>query len=192
MLPAPHSTVSDRIAAFLVAQPQAREALYALVDASHDPFIIPPTIEALTPDAECLFRGKAKEDLGDQTAWIARIDGRGPLLDWLIDEVHGRSMVSFVTSELTVSRLAVHLRKFTKSRDAKGTEHFFRFYNPKVMRQYLPVFDAVQLATFFRSISSCIVEDTRQSNRLLVMRRADGALSRREIDFGDVPTGITA
>lgn len=155
-------------------------SLYALMDVARDPFLLPAIMEGFGADHQCLFRGQAKEVHGDNTAWIVRIEHHQGLLDWLLDEGWGRRVVSFVVSPLPISRMTSHLRKFTKVKDSAGTEHFFRFYDPKVMRQYLPVFGPREHEMFFREVSCCAIEDTRKSATLLIGRSSGSNVAWEE------------
>ena len=150
------------------------EHLYAVIDIARDPFLLFAVLEGFGGDRQCLFRGQAREELGDQTAWIVRIERQAGLLDWLLDEGWNKRLVSFVVSPLLLSRLTTHLRKFTKIRDTEGVAHFFRFYDPQVLRQYLPVFGQREHEMFFRSISCCAIEDSRNGDRMLIGRSREG------------------
>lgn len=150
--------------------------LYALVDAATDPFGIPYEVETVSDEATCLFQGRAREEMGDRTAWIVPLvqnDGtdRSRAMDWCTDR-WGEGSVCFLISELPLRRLATHLRHFTKVRDSEGTEHFFRFYAPDVMRQYLPVFAPEQARKWSAGIARSLTEDTRDPTKMLVFERA--------------------
>lgn len=153
---------------------RAGQNLYAVIDLARDPYLLLAVLEGFGGDRQCLFRGRAKEELGDQTAWIVRIDRQNGLLDWLLDEGWNRRIVSFIVSPLMLNQLTSHLRKFTRVKDSQDVEHFFRFYDPQVLRQYLPVFDKREHEMFFRSITCCAIEDTRNGDRILIGRSSDG------------------
>lgn len=163
--------------------PEAQN-LYAVLDLARDPYLFAAMLEGFDAERRCLFRGRAKEELGDRTAWIARIDPEQGLLDWLLEEGWGRRAFSLMTSPLTIHRFVSHVRKFTKVRDDAGEEHFFRFYDPQVLRQYLPVFGPGEHAMFFRSIACCAIEDTRFPGSLLIARSVDGSVAWNRWDTG--------
>ena len=171
------------IAGFLARLPDGERSLYAIIDAGRDPYVIPHMLEAMASNVECLFKGNAKKDLGDQTAWIAEIDRHERLLEWLIEEGWSKRQALFALSDLPLKRFATHLRKFTKVIDADGIEHFFRFYDPQVLRQYLPVFDQKQHDLFFRGITACFVEDNRDPAMILRYRSEDGALVSEAVEI---------
>lgn len=177
----------ERLLSLATAQDGAERRLYAVIDVARDPYLLLPVIEGFTDDTQCLFRGKAREELGDQTAWLARVDPQEGLLDWLIEEGWGRRIVAFVVTTLNLTRLAAHLRKFTKVKDKNGVEYFFRFYDPQVLRQYLPVFAAREHVMFFREIDCCAIENTRRPNELMIGRSVGGALVWETHDAGETP-----
>jgi hypothetical protein len=157
--------------------------LFCLMDAVSNPHIVPHLVTALPVPSDCLFSGSAKQDLGDQTAWLADVTDDATALETLVDEGYAKGMLSFLLSPLELKPLIRHLKRFTKVRDPEGTEHFFRFYDPKVMRQYLPVFTASQRDMFFSQIICAIFEDTRDSTKLFRFAATDGALKSEIIDL---------
>jgi len=179
----------EAIADYLAGLPQPGQSLYAVVDASKDPYVIPHTLEAMASNVVCLFKGDARENLGDQTAWIAQIDRQEQLLEWLMEEGWGKRWGFIALSDFPLDRFATHLRKFTKVVDAEGVEHFFRFYDPQVLRQYLPVFDQKQHDLFFRGVRACFIEDSRDPQTILRYRSDDGTLVSQAVPLNALAGG---
>lgn len=148
--------------------------LYAMVDATREPFLVRPMLEAMSKDVACLFKGLATEAFGDRTAWVAKINEGEWILDWLIEDGWGVRLASYIASPLPLEPLMTHLRRFTKVEGPDGRQHFFRFYDPRVMRQYLPVFDDRQHARWFAGIAACLIEDDRDPRRLLRLTSEGG------------------
>lgn len=160
--------------------------LYAVIDCGRDPMIIPPMIEAMAASSECLFRGKARENLGDQAPWAVAVDPNEDLLDWLVEDGFGRRWASFAVSPLGIRDFVSHLRRFTMVEDEAGTLHYFRFYDPQVLRQYLPAFDPDQTARFFRGVDAWLVENSLRFDELLEFTPAGGRTVRRALAIGPV------
>ncbi|AEV39703.1 FHA domain protein (plasmid) [Pseudovibrio sp. FO-BEG1] len=155
--------------------------IYAVVDASRDPMMIPPTISALSNNYSCLYKGQALVEFGDDTAWVVEIRADEDVLDWLAEEGFGKRWVIFALSPLELNGFVRHLRKFTLIEDEGGSEHFFRFYDPQTIRQYLPVFTSEQLTVFFKGIDTLVLENTLNSEELCVFQAEDGKLLRNTI-----------
>ena len=56
------------------------------------------------------------------------------------------------------SRLRPHLRSFLRVTDEAGTVMFFRYYDPRVLRAYLPTCQPEELRAVFGPIDSYLVE----------------------------------
>jgi hypothetical protein len=157
--------------------------LYAIVDASRGPMTIPPALQAMTHNVACLYRGQALEEYGDDTAWIAEVSPTESVLDWLIDNGFGKRWSIFLRSSLELADIVRHLRKFTMVQDDEETVHFFRFYDPRTLRQYLPVFTPEQVAAFFKDVDALHCENDIRQGEFLTFTVSRGALHRNAISL---------
>jgi hypothetical protein len=58
-----------------------------------------------------------------------------------------------------LQQVRAHLRQFLLVQDERGNQQYFRFYDPRVLRVYLPTCDAAETQQFFGPIDRFIVED---------------------------------
>lgn len=92
-----------------------------------------------------LFKAKAHERLGEAAPLLAAVDATGPLLRYLCSEGDGpwhgwnRCAVLFIHSGSCIENLARHLRRFTWVVDKDGRGLMFRFFDPRVLHDYLQV-----------------------------------------------------
>lgn len=112
---------------------------YALFDAAKiDNF--PERMETEDLCHDCLMQGRAREDLGAVSPWLVQLDAESRLCRDIFtigDEpwaLHGREAYIILRSSLDFDGICRHLRRFTKLKDSHGQWHFFRFYEPLVMR----------------------------------------------------------
>ena len=56
-----------------------------------------------------------------------------------------------------------HFRQFLRVRDEAGREFFFRFYDPRVLRVYLPTCNSEELRTFFGPVELFSMEGERRT-----------------------------
>ncbi|AYM84329.1 DUF4123 domain-containing protein [Agrobacterium tumefaciens] len=152
--------------------------LYAVVDASRARMIIPPALQAMTDKVACLYRGNALEEFGDDTAWVAEMTSDESVLQWLIDKGFGRRWSVFLRTAHALEDVVRHLRKFTVVKDSEGTIHFFRYYDPRTLRQYLPVLTSEQAAVFFKGIECFYCENDLKAGELLKFRFEGGIVHR--------------
>lgn len=154
--------------------------LYAIADASRGPMTIPTTLQAMTDNVACLYRGQALEEFGDDTAWVVEIAPDESVLDWLMDNGFGKRWSIFLRSTHRLADVVRHLRKFTMIEDQEGTVHFFRFYDPRTLRQYLPVFTPEQSAAFFKGVDAFYCENDLRPGEFLRFT-TDGRKLHREV-----------
>ncbi|KZK95311.1 DUF4123 domain-containing protein [Pseudovibrio ascidiaceicola] len=182
--------LEETFASLRAQQPSGEPSrIFAVVDASRDPMMIPPTIGALSNHYSCLYKGQALVEFGDDTAWIVEIREDEDVLDWLASEGFGKRWAIFALSSLDLEGFVRHLRKFTLIEDEGGTEHFFRFYDPQTIRQYLPVFTSEQLSVFFKGIDRLVLENTLNPEELCMFHVHEGELCREVIDLPSFDEG---
>lgn len=157
--------------------------LYAVVDAARGPMTIPPTLQAMTDKVACLYRGQALEEFGDDTAWVVGLASDESVLDWLLDNGFGKRWSIFLRSPLQLADVIRHLRKFTVIEDEEGTAHFFRFYDPRTLRQYLPIFTPEQNTAFFTGVTAWFCENDLRPDELLKFTASAGTLHREVISL---------
>ena len=73
---------------------------------------------------------------------------------WLLEKGWGNSWGVFIKTEVSLEEVQLHLRKYLMIKTDTGKEMYFRFYDPRVLRKYLPTCDPNQLKEFFGPIKS--------------------------------------
>ena len=63
------------------------------------------------------------------------------------------SSVEVYELDATLEELRRHFRKFLKVEDPKGKSLIFRYYDPRVLRVYLPTCNAMELQTVFGPVN---------------------------------------
>lgn len=137
---------------------QAPLKVYALVDAARSESIYPKIMGAKV-ESVCLHRGKMAEELAWVAPYLVKLDRENPFTRWLLDSGWGESRFVFVRSLATLAELKRHFRKFLTVYDEEGKSYFFRFYDPRVLRVYLPTCNAEELSTVFGPVESFVLEE---------------------------------
>lgn len=78
-------------------------------------------------------------------------------------------------------RIYKHLRKILVVTGDDGNEMYFRYYDPRVLRVFLPTCEPVQLREFFGPIDAFIAEDG-SGNMLEFRMNVDGSLEINETE----------
>jgi hypothetical protein len=108
---------------------------------------------------DSLYQGRSEEVLADYAPYIIDLKfAEHEFLPWLINNSKGNSWGIFISTKASFEQLYKHLRKFLIVQDEEGNELYFRFYDPRVLRIFLPTCDTVQLKEFFGPIDYFFVE----------------------------------
>jgi len=141
------------------------QGVYALVDAARSESIYPKLMAAEAASV-CLHRGKKAEELAWVAPYLVQLEREDPLTHWLLESGWGKSRCVFVLSSASLQELKRHFRTFLKVYDEKGKGYFFRFYDPRVMRVYLPTCNKKELETFYGPVS-CYCLEGKEENMLV-------------------------
>ncbi|WP_223668958.1 DUF4123 domain-containing protein [Kangiella shandongensis] len=131
---------------------------YALVDAAKvDNF--PLLLEGSELNHECLFKGKASEELKEVAAYLIELKLDDPLTTSLFTEsglpghLWENDCAVFLRSRAKLSELRHHFRKFLRLySEASHSWKYFRFYAPETLRTLVTAFERSQFEAFAKNI----------------------------------------
>jgi len=115
--------------------------------------------QELNPDHTCLYEGDSQRFLSAVAPWLFSIEAGTEFARWLAE--HGSTLswgVMLRCPEDSV-KLYKHLRNYLIVESEDGREMYFRYYDPRVLRVFLPTCDAEQLRAFFGPIEAFVAED---------------------------------
>lgn len=131
--------------------------VFAVLDGASVPDLL-QTLYEHQPEYVCLYRGQLEPDLASVAPYLVHIHSDTPLADWLIQKGWGEHWGIFALTDTDLITMRKHFRKFLTVHDSDGKPLLFRYYDPRVLRLYLPTCNAEELATIFGPISSYLVE----------------------------------
>ena len=156
-----------------------RLKLYAILDAARDSRIhaglTGSGLEALS-----LFRGDKAIELADVAPYLVSFYREDSLLDWLLTYGWGNSWGIIVESAAGFKELARHFQAFVMVYDSKGSPLYFRYYDPRVFRIYMPTCNESELKTVFGPVNSFYLE-AEDPEYLIHYAFADGKLVERRV-----------
>jgi hypothetical protein len=133
-----------------------RGRLHAVLDAADAPEVLEvivadgvTTIELFSPDADPL--------LGFMAPYLVPLDE--VLLARLRETVWRSEWGLLIEAEVPSAVLKQHLRRFLLVEHPDGKTVYFRMYDPRVLRRFLPNCTGAELAALFGSITAYIVPD---------------------------------
>jgi hypothetical protein len=141
--------------------------VFALVDAARDDEIYPALLKA---DCEwvCLYRGDAAVTMAEVAPYLVELDPHARFTSWLLEKAWGNSWCVFLHAGVALERLQAHFRRLVMAQLPDGKMVYFRFYDPRVLRAYVPTCTAEEAARFFGPVERFIVEDEEREAKAFV------------------------
>jgi hypothetical protein len=112
----------------------------------------------LNISVQSLYKGTAEEDLEDVAPYLFDLKNNIPFEDWFHEEGWGNSWGTFLFSNQDFDQVYKHFRRFLIIRTEDGEQLYFRLYDPRVLRIFLPTCDEKQLKDFFGPIEKFAME----------------------------------
>lgn len=133
-----------------------RDSLYVILDAARDPRIL-PLLRLSNEEHSCVYQDPP-DDLIRVAPYLAPARSDSKLLRDLLRYGWGNSWGVFLASPQPMAEVRKHLRHFLMVDTERGKQ-YFRFYDPRVLRHYLPTCNPAETREFFGPLSSYLMED---------------------------------
>ena len=145
----PRKTVPDRLYEPLFGQPEPSDAeigqygsaeavppmrTYAILDAAKMPYLLTGFIERSELPYQCLFQGKAAEELKEHAPYLVELTEDNDFTAKLLTGPKGvnglweKELGVYVRSRAEFAEVRKHFRKFTRVQDEQGKWYYFRFW----------------------------------------------------------------
>lgn len=158
--------------------------VYAVLDAASIPNLLSLLAEHAVEHV-CLYRGELDPELAQTAPYLVHVSVESPFSRLLFQRGWGNHWGILVLSKEALRALRMHFRKFLMVFDPDGKPLYFRYYDPRVLRVYLPTCNEDELNTFFGPVSAYVVE-SENPDVLLRFTHAGNVLGRAELSL--VPT----
>ncbi len=142
-----------------------RRDIWMILDAARDPRIFGMLLESYL-DYECLYGGFVPRALEAVAPYLVQLEYEDRRTRRLLDYAWGSSWGVFLKCDTRLDLLRRHLRGFLTVRDPSGQRMIFRYYDPRVLRVYLPSCAGEELRTVFGPIEGFWTEAENQDNLL--------------------------
>jgi Domain of unknown function (DUF4123) len=133
-------------------------------------------LHQVQPEHVCLYRGELEPDMAEVAPYLVRLERKAEFTEWVLTQGWGKHWGIFACTQADLQAMRQHFRRFLIVHDESGKPLYFRFYDPRVLRTYLPTCNASELAAIFGPVESYVLEG-EDAGVLLRLRQAAGALA---------------
>ncbi len=139
---------------------------YAVLDGASNPALLDHLYTGERPGFACLYRGELEPDLAECAPYLVRLESDSPFIQWVIANCLGQHWGIFALSRADLQAMLQHLRKHNMVYDPGHRPLLFRYYDPRVLREFLPHCDRGQLIEFFGPVEAFFAEADDGENHL--------------------------
>ena len=126
--------------------------VWMIVDAARDRRIYGDLINSYL-ECSCLYSGRIPDELEANAPHLVQLIHDDRSTRELLQKAWGNSWGIFLRCPTTMQSLRRHLRGFLRVTDWTGKMLLFRYYDPRVLRVYLPTCTAQEASTVFGPIT---------------------------------------
>ncbi len=145
-------------------------SVYAILDGASVNGLL-DQLEAHHPEHCCLFSGELDEELAQTAPYLVLLESSSPFTEWVLSGF-GKHWGIFAIAREPMRAVRRHLRTFLRVQDPDGKWLFFRYYDPRVLRVYIPTLNETDTRPVFGPVHFYACE-SKTENELLVYRRKD-------------------
>ncbi len=161
------------------AKEEARQAWEAQNPGAAGSTFQPPAAGMLEGGAqyESLYEGRSKAELTLFAPYLVSLPPWSKLLEKLVSKGWGKSWGIYLTCNLPFREVRHHFRHFLMVNMPDGGQVYFRFYDPRVLRVYLPMCTPEEIYQFFGPVGRFAAEDEKPESLLEFVRQETGMKS---------------
>lgn len=165
------ATLEERLLALLRDKFQP---LYAILDAAREPSVLKVIVESKA-EYQSLFEGPEGAQLAHFAPYLISLPPASPLLETLVREGWGKSWGIFLACPLPISQARAHFRALLTTKLPDDRQVYFRYYDPRVLRLFLPTCLPEEINLFFGPVKYYLMEDEKAENLLRFSNAGRGA-----------------
>jgi len=154
---------------------------YAVLDGASIPELR-QLLYSLKPEHECLYLGELADDMAEVAPYLVHLEPEAPFTRTVLEQGWGKHWGIFVESEASIRELRQHFRRFLTVYDPEGKAMLFRYYDPRVLRSYLPTCNAEELGKLFGPVKAYFAEDEKPGSMQRFEQNA-GQLVKRQVEL---------
>ncbi len=164
--------------------PNDGEHTYAIIDGASCEDML-EKLDEFAPRHYCLYAGEIEPDVEEVAPHVVELLPGHPCTEWLLAQSPGKHWGIFARSSAGLRAVRKHFRTFLLVKSPQGKSWYFRYYDPRVLRMYLPTCNAQEITHLFGPVSTYLTETDEGS--VTCWRHAGGALASRQIPLENRP-----
>ncbi|MGH9344607.1 MAG: DUF4123 domain-containing protein [Terriglobia bacterium] len=150
------------------------QPLFGLLDAAREPSVLKVLIES-REECQSLFEGPQGDQLAHFAPYLVRLAPDSQMLDTLAHLAWGKNWGVYLTCDRSFAEVRKHLQYFLRVTLDGHREAFFRYYDPRVLRLFLPTCLPEEIDQFFGPIRYYLMEDEKGGALLRFSNSGRGA-----------------
>ncbi len=152
--------------------------LFCILDGASVPEL-PLKLHKMRAENCCLFKGDLEPDMMYAAPYLVYLRPDDPFTELVFKEGFGKHWGIFAQSRYSMLEMRRHFRSLVKVYDENANSLTFRYYDPRVLNKFLPMFDAEQLGIFFGRVDAFFAES---GQNLIRFQLENGGLKQTELD----------
>ncbi len=143
--------------------------VYVVLDGASVPDII-QNLAKYKAESICLYRGELDPELAQTAPYLVHLTADSELTDWVLSGI-GHHWGIFAISKANIKDMRKHFRTFLMVYDPDGEPIYFRYYDPRVLRDFLPTFEENEMGQIFGPVDRYYVE-SENGEELMVFQQS--------------------
>lgn len=138
----------------------AEDSVFGVIDGASAPGLLPALRRAGVQHC-CLYSGELAPDLAAAAPHLVLLTPDDQFTQRFLTEGWGRHWGIVATAREDLRAMRKHFRTFLTVKGPSGKRLYFRYYDPRVLRTFLPTCDAGQLGMVFGPVRRYVCEGTQ-------------------------------
>ena len=152
------------VIAQLFSNPDA--SVYAVLDGASVKMNLPVLLKDLKVQNMCLYRGQLEPDLAARAPYLVKLQRNSELLELWMNEGKNKNWGIFATSYASFKIMRKHFRNLLKVKNSEGKILYFRYYDPRVLKSFLPTCDDKEIDYLHNAVLNYFIESDKENELL--------------------------
>jgi hypothetical protein len=168
-----------------------QNATFLLLDAARMGGVINEARERNAAN-DSLYRGSSSERLSSVAPYLFQFAYRTSFANWYFKSGWGQSWGILFRSSYPLAAVHRHFRKFIMVQSEGSQQLYFRFYDPRVLRIFLPTCSRDQILEFFGDVVDYFIVEDKDPAFAIRYRHENGELRTERMPVAEIIAELPA